>query len=84
MVLDQNSAALFVMYAKLVDADCAKDIYQRGRAVDGAKSGGWRDPVVLHPQQFHRLRPWGGHHVSCVLALCPAAVIRSLAMLFSL
>ena len=56
------------MYAKLVDADCAKDIYQRRRAVDGAKAGGWRDPVVLHPQQFHRLRPWGGHHVSCVLA----------------
>jgi hypothetical protein len=41
---------LSCMNAKSVDADCAKDICQRRRAVDGAKSGGWRDPVVLHSQ----------------------------------
>jgi hypothetical protein len=66
-----------------VDVDCAKDISQRGRAVDATKSGCWRDPVVLHPKQFHCLRLWGGHHISFVLRLCPTAAIRSLAMHFS-
>jgi hypothetical protein len=63
--------ANFNIFVEIFNADCAKDICQGGRAVDGTKSGGRRDHVVLHPQQFHCVRPWRGYHVSSTMTLHP-------------
>jgi hypothetical protein len=65
----------FNIFAQFFNADCAKDICQGGRAVDGTKSGGRRDHVLLHPQQFHCVRPWRGYHVSSTMTLYPSVGI---------